>query len=93
MNTPGFTADRSLFEAISLSPRAAAWMEGDSGRTVIPQQLADLSPSWWCDVFPWLCAVCGPCSGGLQHCCEPGRYICTPFGYCYRQWLCYDRRC
>lgn len=91
-NMPGFTAEASLLKVGPYSRLAAVRVEG-GGRTVVPQQSAPL-PSWWCQVFPWLCAVCGPCTGGIQHCCEPGGYTCiTPWGPCYRQWNCYDRRC
>ena len=91
---PGFTADISLLKGNSHYGLAAPWLRGEGIRQVVIPQDASSFFSWWCDLFPWLCAVCSPCTAlGIQHCCEPGRYICTDFGICYRQWLCYDRRC
>jgi hypothetical protein len=92
MSVPGFSAEASMNGVLQARYRSAAHAPADlSAGSVTAQQITP-GPGRWCDLFPWLCAVCSPCNVlGIQHCCEPGRYICNPI--CRRQWNCYDRRC
>jgi len=83
MNIPRFTAD------VSVPVAGPVPVTGTGAGTPLPD------PSWWCKLFPWLCAVCSPCSAlHIQHCCEPGGQICNPStGVCRQTWNCFDRRC
>jgi hypothetical protein len=81
MNLPGFTGESSLSRRNDpYGLVAITGLLGQGDGAVRPARL----PSWWCQVFPWLCAVCGECRSGLQSCCEPGGVL---------GWNCYVRRC